>query len=480
MLQQLIWRRVTSKDALGNPVVSQASIDDRIYSVTSQRATATGVFFRNRRVRTRPLGWAVRRRVTGRQAQSSPAGSARRPGLDPASTRVLLVAASIGEGHNSSAAALAFALRRIQPGCELRTVDTFALMGGGTGPFFRLAYRLAVQVLPMMHELWYQAVNRLGAFRWFYRRVVGARVGRALVGEVVSFRPHVVVSTYPLGTAGLSWLRDRGLLDVPVVALLSDFAPHAFWVYPGVDEYFVLSDDGRDAMCSIAPGARVTVCAPPVAPAFHPHTPDEIVLVRERAGIPQKALTVLVSCGAMGLGSVTAAVDAVLAAGYGCHVVVVCGRNYRLQATLRRRRPRTDRLLVLGWVEDMATLMASVDVVVNNAGGMTAAEALACGRGLVMFRPVAGHGRASAAAMAKAGLAVVCTQGQELTNLLARWMQQPLLLRAAQERAVAHATAHRLEQAAQAVLRHTAPTAAGSSPRSSASLPDPPLEGQPL
>jgi UDP-N-acetylglucosamine:LPS N-acetylglucosamine transferase len=128
----------------------------------------------------------------------------------------------------------------------------------------------------------------------------------------------------------------------------------------------------------------------------------------------------------------------------------------------------------------MATLMAAVDVVVNNAGGVTAAEALACGRGLVIFRPVAGHGRASAAAMAKAGLAVVCTQRRELTSLLARWMRQPSLLRAAQARALQHATAHRLEQAAQAVLLHTARDAAESSARPGTGVPEPPLEGQVL
>jgi diacylglycerol O-acyltransferase len=383
--------------------------------------------------------------------------------VSPAATRVLLVTASIGEGHNSSAAALAYALRRVRPGCDLRTVDIFALMGSGSGPFFRCAYRGAVQLAPMLHELWYQGLRRLAAFHWFYRQVVGARVGRALTGEVVGFRPHIVVSTYPLGTAGLCWLRRRGLLEVPIIALLSDFAPHAFWVYPGVDEYFVLNDNGRAAMSALAPGARVTVCAPPVAPTFHPRNRQDIVAIRQRYGIPQEALAVLVSCGALGLGSIAAAVDAVLAAGPGCHAVVVCGRNNRLQATLRRRGERADRLLVLGWVEDMPTLMAAVDVVVNNAGGVTATEALACGRALVMFRPVAGHGRASAAALAEAGFAVVCTERRKLTSLIAQWIEQPPLLRTAQARALKHATAHRLEQAAQAILLHTARDAADSS-----------------
>jgi diacylglycerol O-acyltransferase len=50
-------------------------------------------------------------------------------------------------------------------------------------------------------------------------------------------RSDVIVSTYPLATARLSWLKVHGLLDVAVVAVLSNFTPHAFWVYPHVDRY---------------------------------------------------------------------------------------------------------------------------------------------------------------------------------------------------------------------------------------------------
>ncbi|MDQ3763689.1 MAG: hypothetical protein M3460_19330 [Actinomycetota bacterium] len=245
-----------------------------------------------------------------------------------------------------------------------------------------------------------------------------------------------------------------------------------------MDEYFVLSNDGRAAMRTIAPGTRVTVCAPPVAPAFHPYNGQDVAAARERYGLSHDALVVLVSCGAMGLGSVTAAVDAVLAAGPRCQVVAVCGRNKRLQATLCRRREHADRLLVLGWVDGMATLMAAVDVVVNNAGGVTAIEALSCGRALVMFRPIAGHGRASAAAMAAAGLAVVCIRRRRLTRLLAQWINEPVLLRAAQARALRHAIAHRLEEAAEAVLGHTARDATASSSRPCTGPREPLLGGQ--
>jgi UDP-N-acetylglucosamine:LPS N-acetylglucosamine transferase len=236
------------------------------------------------------------------------------------------------------------------------------------------------------------------------------------------------------------------------VAVLSDFAPHAFWLYPGVDEYLVAHGSGRrrvrEQSRGHAPRPRVTVAGPPVLPGFDPATPR-----RPRAlgvQVPDDALVVLVSCGSMGLGALGAAVRAALAAGPRCHVVAVCGRNDALRSALTARRH--DRLHVVGWVADMASLVAAADVVINNAGGLTAAEAITAGRALVMFRPLPGHGRDSAAALRRAGLAVVHTRARALTRQLARWARDPLHLHVQQARAARFASAHRFEQAVEAVL----------------------------
>jgi processive 1,2-diacylglycerol beta-glucosyltransferase len=59
-------------------------------------------------------------------------------------------------------------------------------------------------------------------------------------------------------------------------------------------------------------------------------------------------------------------------------LVVVCGRN----ATLRRRveaLPRNVPVRALGFVDNVAELMRSADVLVTKAGGLTLAEAFCCG-----------------------------------------------------------------------------------------------------
>jgi WS/DGAT/MGAT family acyltransferase len=89
----------------------------------------------------------------------------------------------------------------------------------------------------------------------------------------------------------------------------------------------------------------------------------------------------------------------------------------------------------------MPALTAAADVVVTNAGGATALEAVACGRAVLMFEPIAGHGKANAALMAAAGLATLCAGPAELTSTLRGLIAQPVRLAQAQQRALAHTRA---------------------------------------
>jgi UDP-N-acetylglucosamine:LPS N-acetylglucosamine transferase len=196
-----------------------------------------------------------------------------------------------------------------------------------------------------------------------------------------------------------------------------------------------------------------------VAQKFCPPSEARRHTARERNSIPAGARAVLISAGALGLGSVRSAVRAVLAAGAPWHAVVVCGRNSSLASTLRATFGQDDRLRVLDWVDDMAGLMAGVDVVVNNAGGLTAAEALACGRALVLYNPIAGHGRDCAAELAASGLAEVGNRRRWLTGLLREWAAHPERLSRAQWRAREYAGARQLSDTARQIVATARPRA---------------------
>lgn len=352
---------------------------------------------------------------------------------------------------------MAESLEENWPGCAIETIETFGSMGGGSGPVLRWLYGTAISLTPWLQQLWYEAVARCGAVRWFYSHVLGAWAARALAARIATSAPDAIVSTYPLGSAGLGRLRRTGVLEVPVTAVLCDVAPHAFWIYKGVDRYAVVDDEGRARMLLLAPAAAVSVVGPVVRRAFR--TPPSAE--RARWGLSPDAVVVVISAGSLALGGVSAAVGAAIAADERCMVVVLCGRNGRTRARLDRVARRTRRLCVLGWVDDTASLIAAADVVVNNAGGVTAQEALACGRALVMFRPIPGHGRDSAAALARAGVATCCANSKELTRVLGAFARDPAALAAAQRRAALFGGRHDLDELARKVTTWPSPTYTG-------------------
>jgi WS/DGAT/MGAT family acyltransferase len=328
---------------------------------------------------------------------------------------VLVVSADMGGGHHATGRALEESVERHWPGSEVRWVDTLDAMGSWVGPLFRRIYVANVQTTPWMYEFFYAALWR---HRWFAtasKATLAAWSGRRLATEVERFDPDLILSTYPIGSAGMSWLRRHRLLPVPVGAWVSDFAPHPFWLYRDLDATFLMHHAALPAAELAEPGIAARATVPTVERRYHPGDPQ---LERPELGLPADRFVVLVTCGAYAFGAITEAVDALLAAPGAVQVVVACGRNERLRDALLARGLPGERLLPLGWVADTAPLVRAADLVVTNAGGATSLEALATGRPVVMFRPIAAHGAANAALMSVSGLAETCSTAAQLTALV--------------------------------------------------------------
>lgn len=349
--------------------------------------------------------------------------------------RVLVVSAAMGEGHNATGRALEDAVGRLWPSASVTWLDTLEVMGTGVGPVFRWIYVSNVQTTPWLYEFFYHSLWR---YRWFAeasKRFVGAWCGRRLARKVAALRPDLVVSTYPLGTAGLEWLRRHGRLPVPTGAWISDFAPHPFWVYGAIDLNLVMHRCAVEPALRCVPGAPVAVSAPPVRGEFQP---GDAEAARAKLGLPAGAFIALVSCGSLGFGDVEDAATELLSAHPDVVPVVVCGRNEPLRRRLAPLAEREPRLRLLGWTEEMPAYTVAADVVVTNAGGATGLEALACGRPVLMHRPIAAHGKANAALMAEAGLAVVCARDGELTAAVRALIADPGQWKAMAEAATRH------------------------------------------
>ncbi|WP_275291861.1 WS/DGAT domain-containing protein [Amycolatopsis sp. La24] len=346
---------------------------------------------------------------------------------------MLIVSANMGQGHNATGRALEDAIRQRWPDATVRWVNALERLGPGFEGLFQRIYVANVESVPWLYEFFYAAIWRIpwfaAASRWF----TAAWCGRRLAKPIAEFAPDLVLSTYPMGTAGLAWLRRKGKLRAPIGAWVSDFAPHPFWVYGAADLTMVMHDVAVAPALRSSPSAHVGVSAPPVRAVFRP---GDQTAARHELGLPPDAFVPLVSCGSLGFGEIETTVRELLAADPSVAPIAICGRNDAAAARLRALGE--PRLHVVGWTDQPERYTLAADVVVTNAGGATSLEALACGRPVLMHRPIAAHGKANARLMAAAGLALVSTKDGELAETVRGLLAEP----------------ERLKEMAEAVARH--------------------------
>ena len=220
-----------------------------------------------------------------------------------------------------------------------------------------------------------------------------------------------------------------GRLDVPAVTYLTDLSVHRLWVHEGVDLHLALHP--LPAAEAVRLGAGTTRVVQPVVPARFVEARDKgqaRLLARRALGLPDGPRLALVAGGSLGIGELECAAVDIAATGL-VVPVVLCGRNDRL----RHRLGRYPGVIALDWVEDMRTVYAAVDVVVQNAGGFTSLESRAMGVPTVTYRCIAGHGERNAAALDQAGWAPWFRTPDELAAGLVKVLTGSPVLRSADE-----------------------------------------------
>jgi UDP-N-acetylglucosamine:LPS N-acetylglucosamine transferase len=315
--------------------------------------------------------------------------------------RVVIISATVGQGHEGAARELA--ARLIRRGVEVQVHDYLDALPGYARRMLRDLYAPTVQYAPALFDRMFAGLEHDGVLR----RTAGWVCDMALAGvEEWTRGADVVVTTYPLAGQTLGALREQGRLPAPAVTYLTDPAAHATWCHPAVDHHLTVT------RATASDAARYGVRARASGPLCVRTTAQrDRHAVRDELGLAHGAPVALISAGSLGMGAVPRTVHDLI--GHpDLRVVVLCGRNTRL----RRRLSRLPRVVALGWRDDVPSLMAASDVLVHNAGGLSLTEALAVGLPAITYRPIPGHGRANADVLDRAGVAPWARNAAALTD----------------------------------------------------------------
>ena len=339
-------------------------------------------------------------------------------------SRVLILSASVGEGHDGPARTLTAQLRHERPDVEVVTADSLAAMGGIVAALSEGGAGIVFYRWRWVWDLgyWFFAVNALS--RGVSQRLLLRFGSPGLLRLIREADPDVIVSVYPAATEVLGRLRRAGQLDIPVVAAITDLAAMHYWASAGVDVHLFTHPESLEEIVSVSGDGGVFACVHGfTTPDFRLPRPQPTA--RAELGLPPSGKVVLVSGGGWGVGDLESAVVESLALDEVSMVVCLCGRNDELRTRLSARFAGDVRVRVEGFTEVMSEWMAAADVLVHATGGLTVLEALMRGCPAISYGWGRGHVRLNNRAFRRFGLADVVDDRAGLAAALRRAFATP-------------------------------------------------------
>lgn len=277
----------------------------------------------------------------------------------------------VGGGHLSAARALSAELEATG---QFTTclVDAYIECGRWPVNRFPAIYADLARHHPHLWWLIYQASSPRVNPRW----IVGPFLRSGLRALVERERPDVILCVLPVVNGLLAEVKGSARVEV----VLTDWhSVHPFWRAPGVDYYTAPTESARaDCIRFGASADGIDVVGIPVRRDFaRPPSASERAERLTALDLAPQRFTILAMAGAEGSPRALRNLGALAASGLDAQLVVVCGRSEDLRRQLARL-PTRMTCKVLGFVDDVAGLMRSADVLVTKAGGLTLAEAFCC------------------------------------------------------------------------------------------------------
>ena len=338
--------------------------------------------------------------------------------------RILLMFISEISGHQQSSIAVEEALRLLDPRTEILNINAFNF----TNPVLeKIINRTYMSVIKNMPEIWGylydnpKVVKRTQGLKNSIHKHNSARL-KKLLDE---FKPDGVACTQAFPCGMVADFKKYHNLKIPIVGILTDYAPHSYWVYNNVDAYVVPSEEtGRRLIENGIPEDRVKAFGTPISPKF------EQVLDKERSlkkiGLKKDLPTVLIMGGGQGLGPIKKTVWELDRLAVDLQIIVVTGSNRRLYNYLKRRQERFRKSVeVYPFVGNIDELMTVSTLVVTKPGGLTTAEALSKQLPMIIIDPLPGQEAMNTDFLLSKKLAIKVKDEKELTVLIEELLDNP-------------------------------------------------------
>lgn len=357
--------------------------------------------------------------------------------------KILFLTAATGGGHIKAAQALMQQMERQIPDCQTMLVDSLKFISPLVDRLVTGTYLRTIRTLPGIYGRFYDLSEKDELITDLVKSF-NRLLSHKLYNLLESYKPDAVVCVHTMPLQMLSCLKEKGMLSIPVIGIVTDYTHHSFWKLDGVDAFVVAHEHIKRNMAAMGiREERVYTCGIPVTESFLYKIDRRLIL--EGLGLALKP-TILLMGGSLGFGGLESAFSSLLKLPRDIQIVAVTGYNHKLQARLQNLAQNArGEIRILGYSDKINELMDACDLLVTKPGGITVSEALVKKLPLLITSPIPGQEERNARFLVDSGAAIRPEPYKNMEIVLEKIISRPGVLKKMSDAAGKLATPHASE-----------------------------------
>ena len=330
---------------------------------------------------------------------------------------ILILSASTGGGHMRASKAIEGYMTQQNKDINVKIVDSLLYISPILNKTVTGGYVYLATKTPRLYGKLYDLTNKDHKLANFVTRVNNIFANK-LLPLIDDFKPDVIITTHPFPTEMMSRLKSKREINIPLICIMTDYAPHKAWINEKVDAYIVANDDmvgkmvseGVDSKCIYPYGI-------PVDEVFFEEKEKQLVL--EELGLDRNLPTILMMAGSFGVNNVFDVYKNIVDIDLDFQIILVTGRNQKLYNNFEDIiGESTKKTKLIYFTNEINKFMQASDIIITKPGGLTVTEALACNIPMAVFDAIPGQEEENAEFLIKHNMAVRIKDGDSCRNAI--------------------------------------------------------------
>ena len=243
--------------------------------------------------------------------------------------RILILSAKTGGGHMRAAQALKAVINERDSEAVVEIVDGLEYVNHYFNKAVVDGYKFSAMKTPKIYGLFYRASNTDNPIYKIMQKA-NAIFAKKFIPLLMEFKPDAVVTTHPFPSIMFSRLREKGITNIPLISIMTDFASHNAYINPCVSKYVVSSVQMVDELEGL--GVDRNIIHPvgiPIDPIFYKQDDKKAEHLSE-LGFNPELKTVLIMAGSFGVTDILKIYENINEIDLNFQIIVITGKNPKL------------------------------------------------------------------------------------------------------------------------------------------------------